>query len=105
VQNWRSEEGTVPDDHPVGQTLRHDEDGPSSQLERSVERTYALVPTVIGRLLACHPEQAIGAAALEDLQRMRPHLEEALAALARIEEGRDLTEKELSYRRAFRMLY
>ncbi len=35
---------------------------------------------------------------------MRPHLEGALAVLARIEGGRDLTQKELSYRHAFRML-
>ena len=35
---------------------------------------------------------------------MRPHVEEALAALALIEERRKLSEKELSYRRAFRML-
>jgi hypothetical protein len=36
---------------------------------------------------------------------MRPHLQEALAALAQIEERRKLTDKELSYRRAFKMLY
>jgi hypothetical protein len=36
--------------------------------------------------------------------QMRPHLEGALAALAQIEERRKLTDKELSYRRAFKML-
>jgi hypothetical protein len=92
--------GLVPDDNSVGR-----EDGePSSELERRVERTDALVQTAIGRLSRGYPEQAIGEEALEDLQQMSPHLEEALAALAQIEERRKLTDKELSHRRAFKML-
>ena len=72
---------------------------------RDIERAYALVSPAIGRLSRCYPEQAIGGAAPKDLRRMRPHLEGALAALARIEERGDLTGKEPSYyRRAFEML-
>ena len=89
------------DDNSVGR-----EDGePSSELQRRVERTDALVQTAIEHLSRGYPEQAIGGAALEDLQQMRPHLEEALAALVQIEERRKLTEKELSLRRAFKMLF
>jgi hypothetical protein len=91
------------DDSPVGR-----EDGePSGVLECRIERTYALVQTAIVRLSRGsrgYQEQVLGAAALEDLQQMRPHLEGALAALAQIEERRKLTDKELSYRRAFKML-
>jgi hypothetical protein len=35
---------------------------------------------------------------------LRPHLEEALAALADIERRRSLTDEELARRRAFKML-
>jgi len=60
--------------------------------------------TTIGRLSRSYPEQDIGGATLGDLQQMKPHLREALAALSQIEECRKLTDKELSYRRAFKML-
>jgi hypothetical protein len=90
----------VPDDNSVGR-----EDGePSSELECRIERTDILVQTAIGHLSRGYPEQAIAGAALEDLQQIRPHLEEALRALVQIEERRKLTEKELSLRRAFKML-
>jgi hypothetical protein len=85
-------------------SLGREDSEPSSELERRVERTDALVQTAIGRLSRHYPEQAIGGAALEDLQQMSPHLEGALAALAQIEQRRKLTEKELSHRRAFKML-
>jgi hypothetical protein len=92
--------GLMPDDNSVGR-----EDGElSSELERRVERTDILVQTALERISRGYPEQAIGGAALEDLQQMRPHLEEALAALVQIEERRKLTHKELSLRRAFKML-
>jgi hypothetical protein len=39
-----------------------------------------------------------------DLLYLRPHLKEALAAMADIEEHRDLTDDELALRRAFKML-
>jgi hypothetical protein len=61
--------------------------------------------TTIGRVSRSYTEQDIGGATLGDLQQMRPHLQEALAALAQIEERRKLTDKEPSYRRAFKMLY
>ena len=85
-------------------SVGREESEPSGELERRVERTHALVQTAIGRLSRGYQEQVLGAAALEDLQQMRPHLEGALAALAQIEKRRKLTEKELSYRRAFKML-
>ena len=77
---------------------------PSSNLEGTIARTDALVQTTIGRLSRSYPEQDIGGAALGDLQQMKPHLQQALAALSQIEERRKLTDKELSYRRAFKML-
>jgi hypothetical protein len=76
----------------------------SSELEHRVERTDALVQTAVGRLSRRYPEHALGGAALENLQQIRPHLVVALAALSQIEERRKLTDKELSYRRAFTML-
>jgi hypothetical protein len=88
------------DDTSVG---REDNDT-TSELERRVERTEALVQAVIALVSRVYQEQVLSAAALEDLQQMRPHLEGALAALAQIEQRRKLTDKELSYRRAFKML-
>lgn len=41
---------------------------------------------------------------MEDLQRMRPHFEEAPTALAEIECRRGLTQTQLLLRRAFEML-
>jgi hypothetical protein len=75
------------------------------ELERRVERVDALVREEIGSL-PCGREghREICWRATEALGRLRPHLEGALVALSRIEEGRGLTERELSYRRAFRML-
>jgi len=43
-------------------------------------------------------------AAREDLLELRPHIQDALDALADIERGRDLTDEELARRRAFRMV-
>jgi hypothetical protein len=94
----------MPDDNSVGREEGKPSSEPSSDLERRVERTHALVQTAIRHLSRRYPEQAIGGAALEEMQQIRPHLEGALAALAQIEERRKLTEKELSHRRAFKML-
>lgn len=95
----------MPDDNSVEREASELPSVLSSELERRVERMDALVQTVIGRLSRSYPEHAIGGAALEDLQQMRSQLEGALAALAQIEERRKLTGKELSYRRAFKMLF
>jgi hypothetical protein len=76
----------------------------SSKSEGGIERTDALMQATIRRLSRSYPEQAISGAALEALQQMSPHLQEAMAALSRIEERRKLTDKELSYRRAFNLL-
>jgi len=72
--------------------------------ERELEEADALLRETIGHLSRRYPEHAIGGAALEALRQMGPHLEGALGALAQIEERRRLTYKELSHRRAFKML-
>jgi hypothetical protein len=75
------------------------------ELECRVERVDALMREEIGSLTpAREGHREICGRATEALGRLRPHLEGALVALSRIEEGRGLTERELSYRRAFRML-
>ena len=76
-----------------------------AELESRVRRAEALVRGEIGSLPCANAEhREICGRAAEALGRLRPHLEGALWALSRIEEGRELTERELSYRRAFRML-
>ncbi|MBA2713711.1 MAG: hypothetical protein H0U55_09195 [Rubrobacteraceae bacterium] len=77
---------------------------PLGGFEHEVDLANALVHEAIGRLSRDHSEHAICGAASEDLQRMRPQLEGALTALAKIERHRGLTQKELSHRRAFKML-
>lgn len=72
--------------------------------EFEVDRASALVYEAVGRLSRDCPEHALGGAALRDLERMRPHFEGALEALAKIERCRGLTHNELSRRRAFKML-
>jgi hypothetical protein len=78
--------------------------GTLDRFECEVDRVSALVHDVIGRLSRHHPGYAIGEAASEDPQQMRPRFEVALTALAEIERRRELTQKEVSYRRAFKML-
>jgi len=72
--------------------------------EREVDLADALLYEAIGRLSNHCPERVIGETALEDLHRMRPHFQGALAALEEIESRRDLTLKEISRRRALKML-
>ncbi|MBA2712263.1 MAG: hypothetical protein H0U55_01740 [Rubrobacteraceae bacterium] len=78
--------------------------GPLRQFEYEVDQANTLVSEAVRRLLRQCPEHAIGGTASEDLQRMRPCFEGALAALAEIERCRGLTQKEFSQRRAFKML-
>ena len=85
-------------------SVRCEDDEPSSELERRVERFHALVQTATVRLSRCQAGQGNGGAASEDLRRMGPHLRVALAALAELERRRRLTEEETSRRRAFKML-
>jgi hypothetical protein len=90
---------------PVGRGPEGGGNAAPGELERRVERVDALMRGEIGSLPCAHPEhREICGRAAEALGRLRPHLEGALAALSRIEEDRELTERELSYRRAFRML-
>jgi hypothetical protein len=72
--------------------------------ERRVEETDALVRETVKRLSRSGDPEVLGASAREDLLGLRPHLEEALAALADLERRRGLTDEELARRRAFRML-
>jgi hypothetical protein len=74
------------------------------RLEYEVDQASTLVRESISRLSQHRHEHTIGGAASEDLRRMRPEFEGALAALADIERCRELTQKELSQRRAFKML-
>jgi hypothetical protein len=74
------------------------------ELECRVERADGLLRAAIGGLSRERTDHAVGGVASEALRELMPHLEGALSALLRIEEGRDLTDRELSYRRAFRML-
>ena len=74
------------------------------RLEQEVDRASALVHESVGRLTRHYPEHAICGAALNDLQRAKPHLRGALAALEEIERRRGLTQSDLSRRRAFKML-
>ena len=90
---------------PGGKALRREEAETAGELERSVERAEALLLTAIGSLSRERIDHAISGAASEVLRELSPHIEGALASLAQIEERRKLTEKELSYRRAFRILY
>ena len=77
---------------------------PLGWFEREVEQADALVQETIERLSRHHPEHTNNGAALEDLQRLRPQFEGALAALTEIERRRGLTQTEISRRRAFKML-
>ncbi len=85
-------------------SVRGEADEPSSELERRVERVHALVQATAVRLSRCQAEQGNGGAASDDLRRMGPHLQGALAALADLERRRRLTDEETSQRRAFKML-
>ena len=90
---------------PVGRHPGGGGNAAPGELERRVESAEALVRGEIGGLPCGHAEhREMCGRASEALGRLRPHLEGALVALSRIEESRELTERELSYRRAFRML-
>jgi hypothetical protein len=72
--------------------------------EHRVEATDTLLKDTVEHLTRRCPDHLVGAAASEDLLELRPHLEDALAALEDIERRRDLTDKELARQRAFKML-
>jgi hypothetical protein len=79
-------------------------EGPSDGPERRVEQTDALLQETVELLSRGCPAHLLEAAAHDDLVYLRPHLEEALAALEDIEGRRSLAEEELARRRAFKML-
>jgi hypothetical protein len=72
--------------------------------QRRIEQTNALLQQTVELLSRRCPPHLLEAAAHDDLLYLRPHLQEALAALEDIEGRRSLTEEELSRRRAFKML-
>jgi hypothetical protein len=72
--------------------------------EQRVEETNARLRDAVEHLTRRCPAHLVGAAAREDLLELRPHLHGALAALADIERRRELTDEELTRRRAFKML-
>lgn len=73
-------------------------------LEREIEQTEALLQRTVCHLSRRYPEHLVGAAARENLADLRSHLVDALTLLGEIEERRDLADKELAWRRAFKML-
>ena len=75
-----------------------------TKLEQTVEATDALLQDTAERLSRHCPTHLVGVAAREDLLELRPHLKDALDALADIEGHRNLTDEELALRRAFKML-
>jgi hypothetical protein len=72
--------------------------------KRSVEAADALLQQTVELLSRRCPPHLLEAAAHDDLVYLRPHLEEALAAIVGIERWRPLTDEELARRRAFKML-
>jgi hypothetical protein len=76
----------------------------SSEPERKVDEAASLLRETVEHLSRRCPSYLLGAAAYEGLTDLRPHLEEALAALEDIEGRRRLTDEELARRRAFKML-
>jgi hypothetical protein len=75
-----------------------------SEPERRVEAADALLQQTVELLSRRCPSHMLEEAAHDDLVYLRPHLEKALGAIADIEQRRDLTDKELTRRRAFKML-
>ena len=70
-----------------------------------VQYSDALVrQTVLGLSRRSCAAHLICEAAREELEDLRPHLLEAFDALARIERRRGLTDQELAWRRALRIL-
>jgi hypothetical protein len=76
----------------------------SSPPLNSEPTAYALLQQTVELLSRRCPPHMLEAAAHHDLVYLRPHLQEALGAIADIERRRDLTDEELARRRAFKML-
>jgi hypothetical protein len=75
-----------------------------SKPERKVAAADALLQQTVELLSRRCPPHMLEEAAHDDLVYLRPHLQEALAAMVDIERRRDLTDEELARRRAFKML-
>jgi hypothetical protein len=73
-----------------------------SKPEQRVEATDALLQDTVERLSRRCPPHLVRVAARENLLELRPHLKDALVALADIEGRRNLTDEELALRRAFK---
>jgi hypothetical protein len=89
---------------PLSPTNGRSEQHALREAMRVVEHSDALVRRTVLGLSRLPAEHILEGAAREEMRGLKPHLEEALEALARIEGHRDLTDQELALRRAFRML-
>lgn len=76
----------------------------TSTSELKVEMTDVLLREKVENLSRGCPPHLLGEAAYDELLDLRPQLEEALVALAQIEDRRGLKTEELAKRRAFRTL-
>jgi hypothetical protein len=75
-----------------------------SEPERRVEETDVLLREMVMCLSRDCPPHLLCDAAREELLKLTPHLQEALEALRDLEGRRGLTDRELAWQRAFRML-
>ena len=89
---------------PFSPTNRGSEEHSQRDDLRIVEESAALVRQTVLSLAILPAEVSLEGAARDRLRDLRPHLEEALRALRRIEACRVLTDQELAQWRAFRML-
>jgi hypothetical protein len=72
--------------------------------EQRIEATDRLLRQTVERLSRDYPARSVGDAACNRLSDLRPHLEDGLSALEDIKRRRELTDRELSRQRAFRMV-
>ncbi len=89
--------------------MRHQASSGSRHEERScLERRLEAADKLLQETVECHsrhyPTHSMGAAARDSLAELRPHLEDALRALADIERRRELSDQEHSWQRAFRLV-
>jgi hypothetical protein len=78
--------------------------GEGPRLEQGVEETEKLLRETVECLSRQHPKHAGATAAYDSLADLRPQLEEGLSALADFQQSRELTDRESSWQRAFRIV-
>jgi hypothetical protein len=80
--------GRIVGRYPAGSTLAGKEQGEMGEAERRVKETDELMRETVIRLSRSGPSELLGATAHEAVLGLKPHLKEALAALADIERRR-----------------